>query len=144
VFDIGFRADDNGAIMSGLVGLDIVDFHDAPMQPTEDLVGTHATQYVGSDRRPYEIIGVTPVKTGKRRGMIREITVRELTAVPAETNDGFGRQNYTYHSDTEATPQVFTPRFRDGRFLGYCEKGQDYSGSFLHLGPASKYRDPHY
>lgn len=103
--------------------------------------GTHATVNSGSDCYPYEVIGSTYFVSGKKKGLVKTVTLRRLSA-QAISGDYFAQDvKYEYtsnpYNDVEEAKAMYTRR--GNGFLGIA-KG--YCGT-VHFGVAEKRLDPH-
>lgn len=112
--------------------------------------GTHATVSVGSDDYPYEVIGSTYFASGKKKGLVKTVTIRRLAA-QAISGDYFAQDvKYEYTSDPSKELEEAKAFYKsDGTFRCIAKtqtcwggKGYYHSGT-IHFGVASKRLDPH-
>lgn len=90
-------------------------------------IGMKATGSYFSDTYPFEVIKMTPAS--------KVITIRELSATPAEGHDHFGSQKYDYSSN-ENNRTYTVRRHKNGNWKTPC-------GMNVYFGSARKYDDPH-
>lgn len=96
-------------------------------------VGMPATNYVGSDRYPYEVIEISD------GGNL--ITVREMDAISADGYDYYCNQVYTYRSCPQGRTIVLSKR-KDGKYRPVGMSLRNTSS--FYFGVASYYQDPHF
>ena len=121
-FERQFRIDEKNAYAARLNADDLL----AP--------GTHATECVGSDRYAYEVVSHTTFKSGKKKGMVKTATFRELDAKRTDDNGLSESQSYDYTSNPENREMVAESRWdAAGNFKSL--------GGFI-VGRARKYSDP--
>ncbi len=96
-------------------------------------VGMLVTEYVGSDRYPYEVIEIAKDEA--------KIVVRQMTATPTEKYDYYSNQDYVYTQDWHGR-EIELSRRKDGKFRPV---GTPMSQpSRFAFGYANFYHDPHF
>jgi|CXWL01.1.fsa_nt_gi hypothetical protein len=91
-------------------------------------IGTRATKQVGSDRYPYEVIGMTASK--------KTLTLRELKPVHVSGNFRSGDAVYTFAQDPSGP--IITAR------LSAKHKAFRTDSCFVYIGEANYYQDPNF
>lgn len=91
-------------------------------------IGQHATLCVGSDRYPYEVIGMTA--SGKT------LTLRNMKAV--HVSGSFQGQNAVYNAVQDPMGMVIKARWSNRA------NAFKYEHKFVHIGEAQFYQDPNF
>jgi hypothetical protein len=108
--------------------------------------GTLATQSVGSDSYPYEVIDSTYFTSGKKKGLVKTVTIRPLSST-AISGDYYAQTlKYKFESNPENKLVVAKAWYRkNGEFR--CIAEFKYSGGCVcgtvEFGVAKKSLDPH-
>jgi len=108
--------------------------------------GMGATAGSGSDCYPYEVVGHTTFKSGKKKGLPKTVTVRPMDAVRVDGNGYGGQQEWRI---SPGKPEWHCETYKafykaDGTFRGFARStgnGGRLSNT-IRLGHARRYCDP--
>lgn len=103
----------------------------------EPKVGDGATQILWTDRNPYTIVEVIPVKSGPNKGKIHTVVVQADDYKRIDKNGPFTEsQDYEYTPNPNAPREIVTKR-KNGQW-------KDSGGTKFALGWRDRYYDPHF